>query len=454
MEKLNILVLGSLAGLGGQVANRLAALGHEAAAMPGRTALEVLVGLRPGVIIPVDPEAQIPTETLERLAAETGAAVIAVAAPGTPMATWAEARRYPLVDPGRAASEIPARLTELVAMSRAGESERYLQAVYGAPVVVASAPRVIGFGGPKGGTGKSTVAANTAALLAARGVRVHMVDAESDTRGNQPDLFRLGGPGQPPIYSLMELAAQGPPPSRTGGVFEAGPRLTTSFWSQVPPPKGIQWDLRLTAGLLTLDPLLGEHSLAVMGRAADWLDFVVEQATGAGYTVVLDTGNNLMSPLSLRAINRSQVLYIVLEPEDTGLIGGASWLAHVYRMAGPQAFSEKIRIVFNKVREETGGELLARLREHLEGLLGGRVLRALPAYILPFIDLDVARAQTSLRRGVEYLAVLQTLTGGRYAEEARPFTEALQAMAAELFPAIAQAAAPGQPRRRKLPWLR
>lgn len=454
-KKLNILILGSLANLGGQVANRLAALGHEAYAMSGEVAVEVLVGLRPAVIIPVGPETRTTTSVLERLVAETGAAVIVVAEPGTPWATWAEARHYPLLAPEQAINEIPLRLGELIAQSRSGDQIRYLQTVYGAPVVVAATPRVIGFGGPKGGTGKSTVAANYAAFLAARGVPVHIMDAESDTRGNQPDLFRLGGPGQPPIYSLVELAAQGPPAGRTGGVFEASPQGISPFWTQVPAPRGIHWNLRLTAGLLTLDPLLGEGSLSVMARAADWLEFAIERATGEGYTVVLDTGNNLMSPLSLRAINRSGVLYIVLEPEDTGLIAGASWLAHVYRLAGPQAFSEKIRIVFNKVRGESGAELVARLREHIEGILGRRLPRALPVHILPFIDPDIARMQTSLRRGLEHLAVLQTLTGGRYAEETRPFTEALQAMAAELFPMILQAGQPSSPpHRRKFPWLR
>jgi len=435
---MNIVILGNLSGIGGEIANGLARLGHEAYAMPGVVAMEILAGLRPGLIIPVASETGMTTETVGRLAAETGAAVVVVASPGNAWATWAEGRKYPVIAPERAAVEIPARLSELIAQVQATERDRYLQAVYGAPVVVASAPRVIGFGGPKGGTGKSTVAANAAALLAARGVSVHIIDAESDTRGNQPDLFRLGE--GTPIYSLVELASLEAPPPRTGGVFEPGARVPP-FWSQVPAPRGVRWNLRLTAGLLTLDPIMGERALAVLARAAEWLDFALERATGEGYTVLLDTGNNLMSPLSLRAINRSQILYIVLEPEDTGLIAGASWLAHVYRIAGPEAFSQKVRIVFNKVRGESGSELVGRLREHVEAILGHRLPRAMPVHILPYLDPDIARAQTSLRLGTEYLAVLQHLTGGRYAEETRAFTEALQAMLVELFP-ILEAAAP------------
>ncbi|WP_376790419.1 hypothetical protein [Thermoflexus sp.] len=449
---MNIVILGNLSGIGGEIANQLARLGHEAYAMPGVVAVEILAGLRPQLLIPVATETGMTTETVSRLVAETGAAVIVVASPGSPWATWGEHLQYPVIAPERAAEEIAARLSELMARVQATEQARYLQTVYGAPIVVASQPRVIGFGGPKGGTGKSTVAANAAALLAARGLSVHLLDAESDTRGNQPDLFRLGE--GTPIYSIIELASHHPTVPRAGGVFEPGAQVPI-FWSQVPAPRGIRWNLRLTAGLLTMDPLMGEHSLSVLARAADWLDFAIERATGEGYTVVLDTGNNLMSPLSLRAINRSQVLYIILEPEDTGLIAGASWLAHVYRMAGPAAFSSKVRIVFNKVRGESGSELVGRLREHVEAILGHRLPRAMPVYILPYLDLDIARSQTNLRLGVEHLAVLQALTGGRYAEETRGFTEALQSMLSELFPVLTAAfpAREASPRFR-FPWRR
>lgn len=448
---MNVVILGNMGGLGGELANQLARLGHEAYAMPGVVAVEILAGLRPEVVIPIATETAMTTEQVARLVSETGAAVVVVAPAGNAWATWGEGLQYPVVAPEKA-GEIVHRLADLVDQSRRGDRTRYLQAVYGAPVVVASQPRVLGFGGPKGGTGKSTVAANAAALLAARGVPVHVLDAESDTRGNQPDLFRLGE--GTPIYSLIELAAASPPPPPSGGVFERGAHVP-AFWTQVPAPRGIRWDLRLTAGLLTMDRLLGDRALALLHQAAGWLDYAVERATGEGYTVVLDTGNNLMSPLSLRAINRSQLLYIVLEPEDTGLIAGASWLANVYRLAGPEAFSNKVRIVFNKVRGESGAELVGRLREHVEAILGHRLPRAMPVHILPYLDLDIARAQTSLRLGVEHLAALQTLTGGRYAEETRSFTEALQAMLAEVFPAIAQARpAASAPARSRLPFLR
>lgn len=447
---MNVVILGSPSGIGGEVANLLARLGHEAYAMPGVVALEILAGLRPQLILPVATETGMTTDMVRRLVAETSAAVVVIAPPGNPWVVWAEHMKYPVISPDRVA-EIPARLHELLAQVQAADQARYLQGVYGAPVVISSQPRIIGFGGPKGGTGKSTVAANAAALLAARGVSVHIIDAESDTRGNQPDLFRLGE--GLPIYSLIELANTSPPPPRSGGVFEPGAHAPT-FWTQRPAPRGIAWNLRVTAGLLTLDPVMGERSFAVLNRAAEWLDFAVERAVGEGYTVILDTGNNLMSPLSLRAINRSQILYIVLEPEDTGIIAGASWLAHVYRIAGPEAFSQKIRIVFNKVRGESGSELVGRLREHVEGILEHRLPRAMPVYILPYLDLDIARAQTNLRYGVEYLAVLQTITGGRYAEETRPFTEALQSLLSELFPALNMTAAPHPraPSRFRLPW--
>ena len=451
-----IVVLGNMAGLGGALANRLAGLGHEAMALPGAPAPEIVVALRPEVLIIVGQETAISTRAVEEILREIGAAAVVVAAPGDPWAAWAESARYPMMLPERAVEEIPSHLPDLIERSRAGERDRYLQAVYGGPVMVGVSPRIIGFGGPKGGTGKSSMAANTAALLAARGVPVHVIDAESDTRGNMIDFLRVVEGD--PVYSLVDLAAVGPPPALTGGVLEPG-AAAPAFWTPIRPPRGVRWDLRVTAGLLTVEQILGEQAGALMARAAQWLEFAARRAAAEGYTVILDAGNNLLSPLSMRAINLADILYIVLEPEDTGLISGASWLAAVYQRAGPEGFG-RVRVIFNKVRgTERLDALVSRLREHMEAILKRRLPRAIPAYMVPWVDLDIARAQTSLELGVEYLMTLQHLTGGRYAAETEAFATALQNILAEIFPALAQAplrkaADGGKPARWRLPWQR
>lgn len=205
---MNIVILGNLSGIGGEIANQLARLGHEAYAMPGVVAVEILAGLRPQLLIPVATETGMTTETVSRLVAETGAAVIVVASPGSPWATWGEHLQYPVIAPERAAGEIAARLSELMAQVQATEQARYLQTVYGAPVVVASQPRVIGFGGPKGGTGKSTVAANAAALLAARGALRPPHRCRIGYAG-EPARFIPAGRGNP--YLFHHRAGQPPP---------------------------------------------------------------------------------------------------------------------------------------------------------------------------------------------------------------------------------------------------
>lgn len=455
MSGKRVVVLGNMAALGGALANRLAGLGHEAMALPGAPAPEVVIALRPEVLIVIAAETAISTAAMQDILRETGAAAVVVAEAGDPWAAWAEAGRHPMVRPPQAVEEIPSRLADLIAQSRAGERDRYLREVYGGPVLVGVSPRIIGFGGPKGGTGKSSMAANAAALLAARGVPVHVIDAESDTRGNMIDFFRVGEGD--PVYSLVELAAAGPPPALTGGVLEPG-AAAPAFWTPVRPPRGVRWDLRVTAGLLTVEQILGEQAGALMARAAQWLEFAARRAAAEGYTVILDAGNNLLSPLSMRAINIADILYIVLEPEDTGLISGASWLAAVYQRAGPEGFG-RVRVIFNKVRgTERLDALIARLREHMEAILRRRLPRAIPAYMVPWVDLDIARAQTSLEMGVEYLMVLQHLTGGRYAAETEAFAAALQGILSEIFPALAQAPlrkpADGRRGRLRLPWQR
>jgi Mrp family chromosome partitioning ATPase len=417
---MKVVVLGTLTGIAGSIANRLAALGHEAIPLPGQQPPEILIGFHPELLVVVASETGMEIAVVERVLKDTGAPVVAVAAAGDPWLLWAEARKFPVLSPERAAEELAGRLSQLVEQARAGDRERYLQQLYRGPVIVGTAPRVIGFGGPKGGTGKSSLAANAAAMLAALGVP----------------------------------AAAGPPPAASPGIFQPGAHVPT-FWTSVPSPKGVRWDLRLTAGVLVVDQILGERSGPLMARAADWLEFGVRRAASEGYTVILDSGNNLLSPLSLRALNIADVLFIVLEPEDTGLIAGASWLAAVYRMAGPAAF-ERIRVVFNKVRAESGDLLVSRLRDHVEAILRQRLPRALPVRVLPLLDVDVARAQANLRLGVEFLAALQALTQGRYAAETASFAEALRGMLAEFFPAIAQAAS-SRPEPRgglRLPWRR
>jgi hypothetical protein len=78
--------------------------------------------------------------------------------------------------------------------------------------------------------------------------------------------------------------------------------------------------------------------------------------------------------------------------------------------------------------------------------------------MVPWVDLDIARAQTSLEMGVEYLMVLQHLTGGRYAAETEAFAAALQGILSEIFPALAQAPlrkpADGRRGGLRLPWQR
>jgi len=449
---MKVAVLGTLTGIAGSIANRLAALGHEAIPLPGQQPPEILIGFHPELLVVVASETGMEIAVVERVLKDTGAPVVAVAAAGDPWLLWAEARKFPVLSPERAAEELAGRLSQLVEQARAGDRERYLQQLYRGPVIVGTAPRVIGFGGPKGGTGKSSLAANAAAMLAALGVPIWVFDAESDTRGNMVDFFRLGE--ESTVYSVVDLAAAGPPPAASPGIFQPGAHVPT-FWTSVPSPKGVRWDLRLTAGVLVVDQILGERSGPLMARAADWLEFGVRRAASEGYTVILDSGNNLLSPLSLRALNIADVLFIVLEPEDTGLIAGASWLAAVYRMAGPAAF-ERIRVVFNKVRAESGDLLVSRLRDHVEAILRQRLPRALPVRVLPLLDVDVARAQADLRLGVEFLAALQALTQGRYAAETASFAEALRGMLAEFFPAIAQAAS-SRPESRgglRLPWRR
>ncbi|WP_322798370.1 hypothetical protein [Thermoflexus sp.] len=429
------IVLGKPGEIGGGIADILARNGYEPFSVAGQLPLELLISSNPALIVVVGPETTYSTGDVERMAKSTEAPVIVVASVGTAWASWAEASKYPLVTPDQAIPVFRDELNRLIEQSRKHDRDRYLGEIYRAgEVIVASLPRVIAFGGPKGGTGKTSAGVNAGVLLAARGLSVCLCDAESDTRGNVPDFLRMGTPDRPISSSLVRLAAEGAPPVGSGGVFEASSGRVANIWTVVPPPRQIKWNLRMLAGLLDMSPLLQPGAAELMARAADWLSYAIDTSLQEGYTVIIDAGNNLMSPLSVRAINRAQILYIVLDPEDTALVGGASWLANIYRLAGPEAFSSKVRVIFNRVRNESVSNLIGRLRHHIESILDHRLPRAIPAYVLPLVDVDYARMQTNLDLGIEHIFVLQVLTKGPYADALMDYYKALLSILSEHYP--------------------
>lgn len=437
MDRPKVLVFGRLNALAGRLADVLTRKGYEPMAVGGFIPRDVWVQAAPQMIVVVGEETTYSVDDVEYIVRGTEAPTIVVSSPGTVWAAWAERMKYPLLLPEQAAEAFEGQLERLIEQSREHDRERYLRERYRAEeVIVTTPPRAIGFCGPKGGTGKTTTAVNAAILLAAAGLPVRLVDSESDTRGNIPDLLRMGMPGRPITASLVGLAAQGSAPSGTGGVFEAASAPRVNIWTNIPPPKGIRWNLQMVAGLLSMDPLLQPGAMELMARAAEWLDYSVSTSLREGFVVVIDAGNNLMSPLSVRAINRAEILYIVLDPEDTALVGGASWLASIYRMAGPDAFSSKVRVVFNRVRNEDLGKLLNRLRGNIEEILQHRLPRAIPGYMLPYVDIDYARAQTNTEMGIENLFVLQVLSGGSHADALLGYYSAMVGMLGEHFPVL------------------
>jgi len=205
-----IVVLGNMAGLGGALANRLAGLGHEAMALPGAPAPEIVVALRPEVLIIVGQETAISTRAVEEILREIGAAAVVVAAPGDPWAAWAESARYPMMLPERAVEEIPSHLPDLIE----------LKSGRGAGPLPSSGLRGSGgwWGSPRGSSGSEDRKGGPASPPwrptrrpcwppgASRSMRS---TPSPDTRGNMIDFLRVVEGD--PVYSLVDLAAVGPP---------------------------------------------------------------------------------------------------------------------------------------------------------------------------------------------------------------------------------------------------
>jgi len=117
---MKVVVLGTLTGIAGSIANRLAALGHEAIPLPGQQPPEILIGFHPELLVVVASETGMEIAVVERVLKDTGAPVVAVATAGDPWLLWAEARKFPVLSPERAAEELAGRLSQLVEQAGRG----------------------------------------------------------------------------------------------------------------------------------------------------------------------------------------------------------------------------------------------------------------------------------------------------------------------------------------------
>lgn len=402
---MRVLVLGS--GVhAGAVSQALGREGHEVAAvLAGFASAEVArsllgtLGAR-GVVVVAD-EAAAPIEALEALLKD-GSFVAVFASPGSPLLAWAQGLGLPAFAYPPQAADILAAAGWLRA-AEAGDSGATEGLRRAASGELAAAPGAVDVGvvavtGPKGGTGKTMVAAGLAAAAAVCGFETYLVDADQNG-GTLHWVFPVPDPDEAfmTLPSALELERARPTGAgRPGGL--AG-------WGQ---EAGLLRHFRPVDRLPALKVLYGvspervaEPVLSDPELADRFVGALVRAAAGRGL-LILGAGINPALAVHQAAIRHCQGLVLVVRPELPDLEQAAAWFRQIVAgllrggaVEDALAVLARLKVVYNDVDPAVHTDRVVRrlhadlsdlVRSGLEQVLGRDPgVRLQPSAVLPAI---------------------------------------------------------------------
>lgn len=259
--------------------------------------------------------------------------------------------------------------------------------------------RVIAVGGPTGGSGKTMVATNAAALLARAGRRVVLVDLDLQFGEVAPALhLRPAATLMDALYDEQDHAV---PEAALPDALAAAVTSVPAGFAVLPAPRD-------PANADDVSPLDAARVLATLRTQYD--DIVVDTATGLG-------------DVTLAAIDLAEHLLVVAQVDVPAVANLRTYLATLDRLG---VAVDRRRVVLNK--DMAGSGLTAEAAAELVG----------PVSTLPFSA-----------------AVVRALNAGRPLHEDAPSDAATRALADALEALVPCAGAtPATPHRSRLPWRR
>jgi len=389
-------------------------------------------------LVVISPEASVTQDSLVQ-AAEQGKLIFVVAGTGDGMAAWAAGTGVPTIPYPPADVDTNKLLDEM----RRGESgtlaadEQYRRTVLGsdmsARIQSGMAVRKIAITSPKGGAGKTTMAANLAVALALSGITTYLVDADGNAGALQYHL-RLERVNTTMIGLLRREIAKAQRDVMSD--VAAGAAYLNAFTPLENLPT-----LKVLPGLVTDD--LGDEIFQQEERVAEVIHGLYEAGVAAGGVVIMDVGINPAHVVHRAALKSAEGIAIVIKPEIPDLAETRRWisrmissLANVVGKASAHEFvGSRVKLCYNQV---VGDGFKSAHKLLQQALSEDKIdLALIPNGIIPIVDPRLAAQAVNSDRREDILI-------WRYKkeklEELTPFAEALLGFAAHFVPAVQEGA--------------
>ncbi len=415
-------------------------------------------------VVLVAPESVAETSILDKVV-EAGKFPFIVAGATDGSAAWASASQVPCFPYPLSDSEL-ANLLESVRRAGLGaidQADAYRRVTLGGDITARLQSgmmlRKIVITSPKGGTGKTTLAANLAIALALCGITTYLVDADGNAGALRYHLRLDQYSVKLNMVQLLRREAERASRKTIKGAL-AGIASGGAFLDAFTQMPGLP-TLRFLPGLITDD--LDDKSMENLDVIRNTMRGLFDAGVAANGIVIMDVGINPAHPVHLAAMEEAEAIAIVIKPEVPDLSETRRWIARMINSlsgtAGKAAaidfIGSRVKLCYNMVVGEMFRDAHELLQEALkkDGLAG---LNLSPNGILPVVDAELASMAVNSSN-------IKDILVWRYKqkreEELRPFVEGLIEFALHFAPSIRESASrigllPGSKRLGKKGWGR
>jgi MinD-like ATPase involved in chromosome partitioning or flagellar assembly len=306
-----------------------------------------------------------------------------------------------------------------------------------------SSIRKIAVSGPKGGTGKTTVAVNLAVAFALCGVNTYLVDADGNV-GSFLYHLRLSEAKsiKRTLLQLIREVQGSKTTSPSGTPFEnlanSGKFLHAFTDIELLPT------LKVIPGLRTEE--LGTGVLGDEDAIDATIKGLYEAGTAAGGVVVMDVGLNPSHPIHRAALAYADAISIVIRPEVPDIAITQHWMklmitALAYKTSekiATEFIASRVKLCYNMVFDDG---LFRSVHKYLNNaLLEDQKIgfSVVPNGILPFVNQHLAFNASSSDRITDIFAWRYKK---EHTEDLAQFTDAMVSFGTQFLPVLRDAAA-------------